>query len=256
MSHSRRPLAVVLAVITLALLLSAGGERRASAADPVRVLVLGDSISATEVWQQELGRLLDVGGVPREIHTVAAAGASCWQLAGQTRYALETYQPDLVVIECGTNDDPSDSVYGESRTGWSFRVMVEAVHQFRPTQPIPIVPTLIQYSDPSNAPRWLWESNEPRTNDVLWTNMRYYRPPATSAPWFAGIADLQRIPSNATYLDGTGIHPTPAGHRIIGRIVYDEAAARMGWPASGEPPPCGLDGHRPGTAPPSVARCP
>ena len=237
------------------LLLTTGATPATAEPAPVRILVIGDSISATEVWQQELGRLLDVGGVPREIHTLAAAGASCWQLAGQTPYALETYQPDLVVIECGTNDDPSDSVYGESRTGWSFRVMVEAVHQFRPAQPIPIVPALIQYSDPNTAPRWLWESNEPRTNDVLWTNMRYYRPPTTSAPWFAGIADLQRIPSNATYLDGTGIHPTPQGHKVIGRIVYDEAAGRMGWPPAAEPSPCGLNGHRPGAPAPTATPC-
>jgi lysophospholipase L1-like esterase len=186
---------------------------------------------------------------------VGAAGSSCWQLAGQVQRALETYQPDLVVLECGTNDDPTAMAYGEPLTGWSFRATVEAIHQFRPDRPIPIVPVLIQYSDPSRAPRWLWETNEPRTNDVLWTNMRLYRPPFTSAPWFAGIADLQRIPSNATYLDGTGIHPTPRGHEVIGRIVYDEAAARMGWPPAAEPPPCGLDGHRPGTAAPAVTPC-
>ena len=166
---------------------------------------------------------------------------------------LEAHEPDLVVVMCGTNDDPSARSYGEPTTGWALRSIIETVHAARPEAPIPVLPTLIQYSDPLVAPTWLWEDDEPRTNDLLWTNMLWYLKPWTPG-WLAGVVDLQVIPATASYLRADGIHPTTLGQRTIGRLVYAAAAPSMGWPELPDPL-CDLYGHRIGYPRPAFAAC-
>lgn len=231
---------------------------------PVRILTLGDSRSSSGQWQAELSHLLDAAGVPHVISNPAVAGTSCSYWPPQIKGLVNAFQPDLVVLACGTNDNPATMTHGESATSWAFRSVVEAVHAYRPRNPARTLATLVQYSDPILAPGWLL-SNEPKTNDNLYSQMHYYLPPRTRPGWLAGIADLQAIPATATYLaaepyPGTpsgqiGIHPTAHGYWYMGRIIYDAARAVMGWPPATEPPLCDLYGHRQSYPRPAYTPC-
>jgi lysophospholipase L1-like esterase len=189
-----------------------------------------------------------------DIHNEAVSGTRCTYWPDKISALLTKDQPDLVTFFCGTNDDPSTAA-SRDQIGWSWRYTVEAIHTFRPTDPIKIAPAFIQYSDPLIAPQWL-QDNEPQTNDVIYQNWILYQP----AGWFVGTPDLQKIPATADYLDDGGIHPdnpgaeatlfdavtSGKGYRTMGRIVYDAIAPAMDWPKTIEPSLCGMYGHRRG----------
>jgi len=192
---------------------------------PLRVLTLGDSITASGGWQAELSRLCAQVGVTLDVRNVAVGGTRTSYWPDKIAGLLTNHDPGLVTLFSGTNDDPNEYVYGEPATAWSFRYVVEQAYGYRPADPVRIAPALVQYSNPSVAPAWLLR-NERITNDTLWTQMKLYLPHG----WFAGIADFQQIPSTSEYLDQGGIHPTALGYQTMGRIVYQSIAAGMGWP--------------------------
>lgn len=255
MRNPLRRLAAALGALALAGAFCVSGEARA-VQPPLKILAIGDSRSANGAWQTELGALLADAGVAADITTAAVPGTRCGYWTDRIYPLLADAQPDLVVIACGTNDDPNQQRYGEPETGWAIRYLIEAVHAYKPSAKV--LPALAQYSDPLVAFPWLL-GNEPRTNDTLWVNINRY----ASTGWLAGVADFQKIPATADYLldersaqypIGLGIHPTAKGSQAMGRIVYDSAAATMGWPAIGEPL-CGMYGHRKGYPRPAYTPC-
>jgi lysophospholipase L1-like esterase len=251
-----RRLAAALAVLALLAVACPPSE---AASGPLRILAVGDSITAgntstgSGTWQAELDRLLTAAGVPHVIETEALSGSRCDHWPPLIAGLLAAHHPGLLVFYCGTNDDPNAMIYGEPATGWAFRSVVEAAH----ASGAQVEPVLIGYSDAALAPDWLL-ANEPRTNDILWPQMARYLPPNVPSAWFPGVANIQAMPGTAEYLDGDGcdpgvstcgIHPDAKGYRTVGRLVYDAAAPGMGWPpasAFGEPPLCGMSGHRKG----------
>jgi lysophospholipase L1-like esterase len=259
-------LAAVLLVLTAC---AAPGAQRAMVrlpatdpAPPLRILAVGDSITAAGQWQIELGRLLTEAGVPHVITTEALGGSRCDHWPSLLPGILAADQPNLMILYCGTNDDPAEKLYGESATAWSFRYMVETAH----AAGAQVLPALVGYSDGTQAPDWLWVANEPATNDTLWSQMTRYLPPNSSG-WFPGIANLQLMPGTAEYIGGDtcnpatatcGVHPNDKGYKTVGRLFYDAAAPGMGWPSAtsmGEPPLCGMAGHRKGYPRPSYVPC-
>lgn len=243
---------VVLAVVTLLATASAAPATAAVEQVPARILTLGDSITHDGAWQNETERLLTSAGVANTIVNVAVSGSDCGYWPSRIDALLATHQPDLVVLACGTNDWPADRMpWGEPRSGWATRYVIEAVYAYRPANPAKTLPVLVQYSDPLIAPAWLL-ANEPATNDILYVNQLLY----VNGPQLAGIADLQMIPATADYVSADGIHPVARGYKAIGRTVYDAARASMGWPVTGEPALCGQYGHRAGYPRPTYTPCP
>jgi lysophospholipase L1-like esterase len=242
----------LLATATLLAVASSAPSHAAVEQVPVRILTLGDSITHDGAWQNETERLLTSAGVANIIVNVAVSGTRCGYWPERIGALLATHQPDLVVLACGTNDDPAERTsWGESMTAWSTRYVIEAVHAYRPANPARTLPVLVQYSDPLIAPAWLL-ANEGVTNDTLYVNQMLY----ASAPQLAGIANLQTIPATADYVSSDGIHPVARGYKAIGRTVYDAARASMGWPVSGESALCGQYGHRAGYPRPTYTPCP
>ena len=250
--RSRASVIAALFAATLASLIAGPVTSARAEPVPVRILTLGDSISEDGRWQDATSRLLFDAGIPNTVINVAVSGTRCSYWPERIDALLATHQPDLVVLMCGTNDDPTDRMpWGESRTGWSTRYVIEAVHAYRPMSPARTLPALIGYSDPLIAPTWLL-ANQPATNDNLWSNQALY----LGGPQLAGIANLQVIPGTADYITDDGIHPNARGHRVIGRMVYDAARASQGWPLAPTPPPCGMYGHRRGGVRPYHVPCP
>jgi lysophospholipase L1-like esterase len=246
---------------------SAAGAAPVHQAGTVRILTIGDSRSSSGLWQQEFCRYMaTTAGLTCDVRNESVAGTRCTYWPDRIKGLLAKHEPEMVFLFCGTNDDTSTQA-ARDQMGWAFRYTVEAIRTYRPARPIPIVPAIVQYSDPLIAPQWLLDG-EPRANDVLWTNMQYYLP----AHWFPGVANFQQIPATADYLDDGGIHPTlkgqnkgesqfesvqtHKGYRTMGRIVYDSIFANQGWPAPTEPPLCGMYGHRKGYPRPPYTPCP
>lgn len=214
------------------------------------VMTVGDSITAFGKWQAEFVRLAAAAGITLDIRNVGVGQIRTTYWPSRIKALLTQHQPDLVTLFTGTNDDPAEISYGEPATSLAWRATVEAIHTFRPADPIRIVPALIQYSDPLIAPDWVLAA-EPTTNDRIYAQWSRY-----PSSWFAGLADFQRIPATADYLDDGGIHPTDRGYRAMGRIVYDAVAPALGWPAATDPPLCGMYGHRRGYPRPVYVPCP
>lgn len=249
-----------LAAVVVSLLIAFAPSASDPAPAPLKILTLGDSRTSGGQWQAELGRLLTGSGEDAAIANVAVAGTDCFYWTSRITALLDQYTPDVVVLACGTNDDPAATIYGESKTGWSFRFLAETVHG----RGVRFLPALVQYSDPILAPPWLL-ANEPATNDHLFSQYHHYTAPEAVPPWWNAVADFQVIPSTASYLaaepyTGTpsgwiGIHPNARGYRYMGRIVDDAGAANGWWPATTEPPLCDLYGHRQGYPRPAYAPC-
>lgn len=237
----------LLAALTLAAAVLTMPSAAPADPGPLRILAIGDSITADGRWQAKLDELLDAAGVPHVIETEAVGGTRCWYWAARIAALLAAHHPDLVILACGTNDDPNELAYGEPASGWAVRTVYEAVH----ASGARTLPVLIGYSDPLVAPDWLLH-NEPITNDTIYRQIVRY-----PASWLAGVADWELLGATPTYLDAGGIHPTARGYGYLGRIAYDAAAPAMGWPpVVVEPPPCDLFGHRRGYPRPAYIRCP
>jgi lysophospholipase L1-like esterase len=218
----------------------------------LRLMTVGDSITADGRWQQEFARLAAAyAGVTVDVRNVAVAGQRTTYWPDRIAGLLVQHQPDVVSLFSGTNDDPAEQRFGEPATGWAWRYTVEAIRAYRQANPAWIVPAFIQYSDPwSSAPEWLLR-NEPLVNDIIYRQYKRREPDG----WFAGICNFQQIPGTADYLaeeitadypTGIAIHPNARGQRAMGRITYDAVHVALGWPPCPEPPLRGMYGHRRG----------
>lgn len=201
------------------------------------VAVLGDSIVTAPGFSTELCRLMAASGEQCDVHNYAVAGTACSYWPSRINNILSTAQPDIVILMCGTNDAPWETIYGEPKTSWAWRATTEAVRAYGALP----ASGFIQYSDPLLAQSWVL-SAQPVTNDRIY--VEYMRCPSCYA-----LIDWQSIPATATYLVGTpadpyGLHPTPRGLLYMARIAFDAIATKRGWPASTEPPLCDLYGHR------------
>jgi lysophospholipase L1-like esterase len=199
----------------------------------MRVLTVGDSITAAGQWQAELARIAQRdAGVTLDIRNVAVAGTRTDYWPDRVAGPLAEHDPDLVTFFSGTNDDINATKYGESATSWSWRYVVEACL----ASGAAVLPALIGYSDRGVVPQWLIDSQKP-TNDRIYSQYSRY------ASRLAGLVNFQTIPGDAQYLDDGGVHPTAYGYRVMGRLVYDALYVRMGWPPCSDPPIRGLFGH-------------
>lgn len=215
----------------------------------LRVLVLGDSISEVCItvsgWCGELVTSLAAVGVTVDIRAYASGGKRCAWVAAGVVAALAQHQPDVVLLNCGTNDDPNEICYGESCTAWAWRYTVEAAKAAGARVGV----AFIGYTDPDEK-RVL--GNKPkleRTNDNLYTQIARF-----AGPWGLAVASFQKVPSDPVHLPD-GVHPGGRGDTVYARIWHD-ALAEQGWvPAALGPPLCGMYGRRAGYPVPSTTPC-
>lgn len=246
------------AVLAVTLVVALAGAAARAAVDALRVLVLGDSITydgGLYRWPAALSTLLTQQGVPNVVESEAFSGQTCLYLAQRVGQFLATHNPDVVYIQCGTNDKPTDLIGGEPQTGYAIRVLVETIHAYRPANPVKVVPSMVMYSDP-----FIWPGTADReyqTNGIFWQNYAYYLPPRVAPfSWLTGWADWQNLPQDTDVLDGTGVHlQFPRGPALMANVAYRAAAPALGWPLIA--PACGLSGHPPGGTPrPTFVQCP
>lgn len=248
------------AMAQLALLASISINPMVSVESDLHVMVLGDSITVgctttpPTGWCGPLSTMLTASGIQHTITGHAVSGVDCGYWAQRIDAILPTDQPDVVLINCGTNND-GNSPLGRERLGEQYRTILEAIHVHNPTTKAAV--GLIGYSnfEIQNAQGRAWlRTSEPAVNDTIYYNViRYYLP----AGWPIVFADFQRMPGTSDYLNGgsDGIHPNSAlGHKTMAAIWYRSLVAPLGL-MDNVPEPCGMWGHRPTYQEPEFISC-
>ncbi|MGW5560830.1 SGNH/GDSL hydrolase family protein [Micromonospora sp. NPDC003944] len=221
-----------------------------------KILTVGDSItegatmteSATAGYRAELGRLLDQSCVPHEFVVAAVGGVTCNYWSSRMASLVTTHQPDLILVNCGTNNNLSAAseaqIVAFERT---YRALFDTALDLDPD--VVMYPSWVQYSaghpstgcttPPGPSPAWL-PASEAKVNDAIYRSMRVIDEYGDRVPTWI---DYQSVPEG--YLDECGVHPTPGGYDVMGRLAYNAIAPRLG--VAPAPLPCGLVGRRPGS---------
>jgi lysophospholipase L1-like esterase len=247
------------AVGAVAACLLAGLPGTAHAATAIRILTLGNSITAPcgntppGGYCGPLDAMLSAAGVAHVFVNEAVSGTDCGYTSTNIRTFLTRDLPnpspnDIVLLDCGTNNVPGPKGSSSANAlGTQWRTIVEAVHGYG----VRLGVSFIGYSNPRNASTFgaSLPALEANANDEIFRNLQLY--PRT---WFAGLADFQQLPGDLDYLDSGGIHPNALGATRMAAIWYRSLRSTTGWPDT-VPQPCGMWGYRPGGTPPSFTAC-
>lgn len=200
---------------------------------PIVVLSIGDSLtvgadgSTYASYRQELSRLMTLTGQPHTWVVAAVGGSKCSYWASRINGLITTHQPKLIVLNCGTNDTPSDATEADYRT-------ILATAQARG---VPIVASLIgrpYMGSPENSVRPWIEGWMDSTNDAIRRALAAY----PAVPY----ASMLRVPNNPEWLHSDGIHLTARSEAAYGQLFYQAAQLiRSGWRTFVQM--CGLSGH-------------
>ena len=234
----------------------------AAGATTIQVMVVGDSISTpcTQTpqagWCAALAGHLQAAGVDTTWAYDVHAGWSCGSLATDLASQVAAAQPDLVVLQCGTNDGTTAATVRAR-----YNTLISTV---RANSSAKILAGWVGYSDPEinrKAGRsWLVGdlgegAAEGAANDGIYLSMMD-NGVFNGTSQDISLYDLQRIPGNRTYLAGgtDGIHPNTLGQATMGAIFYRALRARFGLPDT-VPEPCGMYGHRTIYDAPTFTQC-
>ncbi|MGC4769194.1 SGNH/GDSL hydrolase family protein [Micromonospora sp. DT44] len=230
------------------------------------ILTVGDSItegatmqgSVSPSYRAELGRLLDAACIPHTFAVGALGGTTCGYWSSRMASLVTTHRPDVIVLACGTNNNLSAASAEQVATfEATYRGLLDTALDLDPD--VIVWPTWVQYSagrpTPACAaggglpgPAWL-PASEAKVNDAIYRAVRVVDEFGRRVP---GWIDLQSIPEG--YLDECGVHPTPGGYDVMGRLIFNTIAASLVTPPQA-PLPCGLTGRRPGGQVPNWIPC-
>lgn len=229
---SRILLSLIIAVVAITSSVVLNRSAEANGAQ-LRILTLCDSITASGQYQVELGRLLAVANVPHTFINSAVSGSGVEYWATHITEVMDAAQPDLVLLNCGTNDTWTVS-HDVANFEAKYRTIVEGILNWRTPDRVKLGVSFIAYGTYPATQTFI--DNQPAVNSAIGRQLPLY------SSLITGIADFQQIPPNNLYLDSSGFHPTSRGYKAMARIWYDALAPGMGWPPSQEPPLCGMDG--------------
>lgn len=210
---------------------------------PIVVMSVGDSLtvgvdgSALASYRGELSRLMSVTGQPHTWVVQAVGGTKCSYWAARMAGLLNTYNPRIVFLDCGTNDTPSDATEAD------YRTILAAVASYNASgHNTLLVAALIGQPDmdsPTNTVRpWIWDWMHNTSAAIGRALAAYPGVPFT---------DMVRVPNNIEWLQADGIHLTARSEAAYGQLFYRAAQPHMaGWltiEAMRAQPMCGLSGH-------------
>lgn len=205
-------------------------------------LSVGDSLtygadgSVTASYRGELSRLMNRTGQPHEWRLAMMPGSKCSWWVSRIDALITQHDPDVIFLNCGTNDTPSDTTESDYRAilsvARSRNVRVVASYIGRPDME----------SATNTARPWIddWMHS---TNDAIGRALSAF-PSVPAAP-------MWRIPADPEWLQPDGIHWTPRSEAAAGQLFYQAAQQAMpGWLTLAQlriAEMCGLHGHRRGT---------
>lgn len=182
----------------------------------VRLLALGDSQNLGDAYRPELDRLLTRAGQPHTWAVNAAPGSKCSWWVPLIDSLITLHDPDIIFLNCGTNDTPSDDTEADYRA----ILARAAVHS------VPVVASLIgrpYMGSAENADRpwideWMFNTNQAIKRALAGS-------PATP------VADLQSIPATPEWLNPDGIHFGSRAYIAWAQLFYEAARVLRGWPS-------------------------
>lgn len=209
----------------------------------ITVLSVGDSLtygtdgSATASYRGELSRLMTKAGQPHTWKVAAVPGSTCGHWAQYLGAAITTYSPQLIVLNCGTNDRP-----GINNTEADYRTILAVAT----SRGVPIVASLIgrpYMGSPENVVRPWVDAEMDDTNSAIERALASY--PNTP------VAHFWRVPADPEWLAADGIHLTARSEAAYGQLIYQAVRASRGWLTLAQmrvTEMCGLHGVRRGAA--------
>jgi lysophospholipase L1-like esterase len=190
----------------------------ASPLPAITVLAVGDSLtygadgSVTASYRAELSRLMMLTGQTHQWRVEAAPGSKCSYWAARVDALITTHHPDVIFLDCGTNDTPTDNTEADYR----------AILATAAARGVQVVASLIGIPD--------MRANAYRPYILDWmhgTNLAIRRALASYPQ--VPVADFQRVPANPEWLQSDGIHLTARSEAAYGQIFYQAAQPMRGW---------------------------
>jgi lysophospholipase L1-like esterase len=181
---------------------------------PLKILAAGDSITVGgnsidhKGYRGYLADLLDRRDIVATLTLAGGNGLGLPAVASAVTAALPTVQPNIVLINVGTND-----AYGPPGPAWAAQLgaLVDAILASSPT--VRVVVSKLSYTDviwhPSMA------ANEQTINGYVASVHA-----ARQAGGRVALADMSVIPSS-WLSDGPGLHPRDPGYLWMARIWLD-----------------------------------
>ena len=206
----------------------------------VTALAVGDSLTwgadggTTASYRLELSRLWNRTGQPHTWKVAAMPGTTCHHWALNIAAAITLHHPDVIFLDCGTNDT------GPAATETDYRTILATAN----TAGVQVIAAYIGIPDmrsPTNTIRPAIADTMHQTNLAIGRALTYH--PGTP------VADMQRIPADPEWLQADGIHLTARAEAAYGQLFYQAGAGSRGWktfPQLGISEMCGLSGNWPG----------
>jgi len=193
-------------------------------------LTVGTDGSATASYRGELSRLMRLTGQPHTWKVVGAGGSKCSYWVTRIGDLITLHHPDVIFLDCGTNDTPTDNTEADYRI-----ILSTAINRG-----VQVVASLIGIPDMRSA------TNSVRPYILTWmhnTNLAIKRA-LVDYPQVR-VADMQRVPANPEFLQVDGIHLTSRAEAAYGQLFYQAAQPMRGWRTlaqMGTYEMCGLSG--------------
>lgn len=192
---------------------------------PIVVMSVGDSLTegtdpntkgtAVGSYRAELTRLMGLTGQPHTWVVAAAGGTKCSYWAARVAGLIDTYHPNIIFLNCGTNDVP-----GTDNTEQDYRAIL-SIAQSRGVRVIASLIGIPDMRSPTNTVRPYIADWMHQTNLAIGRALAAY----PSVPY----ADVQLIPATLEWLTPDGIHWTARAEAAVGQLFYLAAQAVMGW---------------------------
>jgi len=220
--YRHRSLSIALiAVLIILVLISADLTLTQTAAEPIRVACVGDSITERSGYPNKLQTMLGSGYIVANFGVSGSTVVNNSTIPYMNQSAFErakAFNPDIVIIMLGTNDANGNISRCEDNFESDYSQLIEDFQQLVGKQLVWVV-----RSPP------IFNTNSAWNNTIL-TN--------TILPHVDHIADRFNLPvidmydtfGNHTELFADGIHPTDDGSTIIASTVYDAITTPDGSP--------------------------
>lgn len=208
----------------------------------LRIVSMGDSLTkglngaVEDSYRGPLSQLMTLTGQPHTWIVQAVGGSKCSHWAAQIDTVIATYDPDVVIVNCGTNDVP-----GVDNTEGDYLRIIDRVR----AHGVIFVGSLTSQPDMES------DTNKIRPYIFNWmrdTMLALKRAiQARGVPYF----DAVRVPSTREWLQTDGIHLTVRSEAGYAELIYNVLRLLIpGWKSLQEmhlEGMCGLNGHWPDT---------
>jgi acyl-CoA thioesterase-1 len=226
----RRRLILPFAVVLL--LASCAAEAR----EPVRIVCLGDSVtkavrpgvSPEETFSALLERQLNGAGIPTKVTNSGVGGDTTTKGLARFDRDVLAHQPHYVVLMFGLNDSWIDDGQTTSRlTAAEYRDnLLQMIQTLRARN----VQVVLMTPNPALAPKY-----DPERNVTLRPYVEATRELAATqqiplVDVYSHFAELglEGVPLNTLFTDG--MHPNPAGQKIIADLLAAQFQTRLAKP--------------------------